>query len=94
MRQAGVLAAAGLFALDHMVDRLADDHANARSLADGLRRLGWQIDREVVETNIFFAEPPPGTGNQGRRRESRAERRARQFTVQRPGHAVGDALRH
>lgn len=59
MRQAGVLAAAGLFALDHMMTRLADDHINARRLAEGLRDLGWQIDREVPETNIFFAEPPP-----------------------------------
>ena len=60
MRQAGVLAAAGLFALDHMVDRLADDHANARALADGLRQLGWRIDRDTVDTNIFFVEPPAG----------------------------------
>jgi threonine aldolase len=58
MRQAGVLAAAGLFALDHMVDRLVDDHANAAALADGLRELGWRVDREVVQTNIFFVEPP------------------------------------
>jgi len=60
MRQAGVLAAAGVYALEHMVNRLADDHANARTLADGLRRLGWQVDREVVETNIFFVQPPEG----------------------------------
>lgn len=59
MRQAGVLAAAGLYALDHMVDRLADDHRNAQRLAAGLAELGWIIDRQVVETNIFFAEPPP-----------------------------------
>ena len=39
MRQVGVLAAAGLIALDHMVDRLADDHANARTLAEGLAEL-------------------------------------------------------
>ncbi len=59
MRQAGILAAAGLYALDHMVDRLADDHRNAQRLADGLRGLGWRIDREHVETNIFFVDPPP-----------------------------------
>lgn len=58
MRQAGVLAAAALYALDHMVERLADDHANARRLADGLRHLGWSIDRSEVQTNIFFVEPP------------------------------------
>jgi threonine aldolase len=60
MRQAGVLAAAGLFALDRMVDRLAADHANAAGLADGLRELGWRVDRDVVQTNIFFVEPPVG----------------------------------
>jgi threonine aldolase len=60
MRQAGVLAAAGLYALEHMVDRLAEDHRNATLLADGLRRLGWSIDREHVEMNMFFATPPAG----------------------------------
>jgi threonine aldolase len=58
MRQAGVLAAAALFALDRMVARLAEDHANARALAGGLRQLGWRPDRESPETNIFFVEPP------------------------------------
>ncbi|MBV9358098.1 MAG: low-specificity L-threonine aldolase [Chloroflexi bacterium] len=58
MRQAGVLAAAGLYALEHNVERLADDHANALRLADGLRELGWTIDRDVVQTNIFWAQPP------------------------------------
>ena len=60
MRQAGVIAAGGLFALDHLIDRLAEDHRNARRLADGLRDLGWRVDREAVEMNIFFAAPPPG----------------------------------
>lgn len=60
MRQAGVIAAAGLFALDHMIGRLSDDHLNARKLAKGLRDLGWRIDRDVPETNMFFAEPPAG----------------------------------
>jgi threonine aldolase len=60
MRQAGIIAAAGLFALNHLGERLADDHANARRLADGLRALGWTVDRDNVETNIFWAEPPAG----------------------------------
>jgi threonine aldolase len=60
MRQAGVLAAAGLYALEHMVERLAQDHEHARRLAEGLRELGWQVDREVIETNIFWVTPPPG----------------------------------
>jgi threonine aldolase len=58
MRQAGILAAAASYALEHMVERLADDHANARKLGDGLRHLGWTIDRTEVQTNIFFVEPP------------------------------------
>jgi threonine aldolase len=53
MRQAGVLAAAGLHALDHHVERLAGDHANARRLADGLAEIeGIRIDPARVETNI------------------------------------------
>ncbi len=53
MRQAGVIAAAGLVALDTMVDRLADDHRNARRLAAGLAALGLPVDVEGVETNII-----------------------------------------
>jgi threonine aldolase len=53
MRQAGVLAAAGLVALDTQVERLAEDHANARALAEGLAEIdGIGIDVETVETNI------------------------------------------
>jgi threonine aldolase len=53
MRQAGVLAAAGLVALTSMVDRLAEDHAHARRLAEGLAGLpGLTIDLATVETNI------------------------------------------
>jgi threonine aldolase len=53
MRQAGVLAAAALHALDHHVERLADDHANARRLAQGLAQItGVRIDPGRVETNI------------------------------------------
>jgi threonine aldolase len=53
MRQAGVLAAAGLVAFDEMIDRLAEDHANARILAEGLARLpGILLDPARVQTNI------------------------------------------
>jgi threonine aldolase len=56
-REAGVLAAAGLWALDHMVDRLADDHANARTLGEGLAELpGVRIDLSRVQTNIVRFE--------------------------------------
>ena len=57
MRQAGVLAAAGLFALDHHVQRLAEDHANAQRLARGLAAVpGIRPDRETVETNMFYID--------------------------------------
>jgi threonine aldolase len=55
MRQAGVIAAAGVVALQRMVDRLAEDHANARRLAEGLARLpGISIDLSTVQTNIVI----------------------------------------
>lgn len=64
MRQVGVLAAAGIVALEKMVLRLAEDHRNARRLAEGLARLpGIRIDLTRVETNIviFFVDRPGGT---------------------------------
>jgi len=55
MRQAGIIAAGGVYALRHHVKRLADDHANARRLAEGLARLpGVRLDPATVETNIVF----------------------------------------
>jgi threonine aldolase len=57
MRQAGIIAAGGLFALRHHVKRLAEDHANARRLADGLAALpGIMLDPSTVETNIVIFE--------------------------------------
>jgi threonine aldolase len=52
MRQSGIVAAAGLYALDHHVARLAEDHANARLLAEGLAEAGWPVDPDSVETNF------------------------------------------
>jgi len=55
MRQAGVIAAAGIVALTEMVDRLAEDHANARRLADGIAGLpGIVLDPATVQTNIVI----------------------------------------
>ncbi|MFW6204020.1 MAG: threonine aldolase family protein [Actinomycetota bacterium] len=54
-RQAGVLAAAGLHALDHHVGRLADDHANARAIAEALAGTG-AVDPSAVETNIIVLD--------------------------------------
>lgn len=53
MRQAGIIAAAALYALDHHVERLADDHEHARLLADTIREIdGLRLTHEPVETNI------------------------------------------
>ena len=63
MRQAGVIAAAGIVALERMVDRLAEDHANARRLAEGLAKLpGLAVDLATVQTNIVIVrvERPGG----------------------------------
>ncbi|BAU73069.1 low-specificity L-threonine aldolase [Metapseudomonas furukawaii] len=54
MRQAGLLAAAGLYALDHQVERLAEDHAHAERLGAGLRELGYAI--EPVQTNMVYVQ--------------------------------------
>jgi threonine aldolase len=55
MRQAGIIAAAGLHALEHHVERLADDHSNAQRFATGLQDLGFKID-PFPETNIVIFE--------------------------------------
>ena len=63
MRQVGVLAAAGIVALEQMIDRLAEDHANARRLAEGMAALPKiRIDPARVQTNIviFFVDRPDG----------------------------------
>ena len=66
MRQAGVLAAAGLVALETMVDRLTEDHAHARGLAEALAAVdGVTIDLTSVQTNIVVFEPPPGWSTDG-----------------------------
>ncbi len=63
MRQAGVLAAAGVVALDTMVDRLAEDHANARTLAEGLAELrGVHCDLSRVQTNLVYFDLESMTG--------------------------------
>ncbi len=60
MRQAGVVAAAGIYALEHMIERLAEDHENARRLACGLAELqGVVLDPDEVHTNIIFFRTEP-----------------------------------
>jgi threonine aldolase len=63
MRQAGVIAATGLIALRTMIDRLAEDHANARTLAEGLAELpGVRCDLSRVQTNLVFFDLERMTG--------------------------------
>ena len=61
MRQAGVLAAAGIISLTEMVERLAEDHANAQRLAEGLAAIpGFDIELDLVQTNMVFIIPKDG----------------------------------
>ncbi|MFN5521276.1 threonine aldolase family protein [Bradyrhizobium sp.] len=73
MRQAGVIAAACIHALDHHVDRLAEDHANARALARGLAQIQG-IEVQEPETNLVFFRPD-GAGVSGDRMVSDLRRR-------------------
>ncbi len=59
MRQAGIVAAAGVYALDHNVERLAEDHARARTLAEALRDEGVPVDLDQVETNFVQIDVAP-----------------------------------
>jgi len=70
MRQAGIIAAAGLHALEHHIERLAEDHANARRLAVGLEKMGLDVD-PFPETNIvlFSVENAPGFLRETRARD-------------------------
>ena len=57
MRQAGIVAAGCLHALDHHIERLADDHANARRIADALTAMGFGVTEP--DTNLVFVDPRP-----------------------------------
>jgi threonine aldolase len=63
MRQAGILAAAALYALDHHIDRLAEDHANARRLAAGVRKIDeLRLWPDTIDTNIVIFRVDPACG--------------------------------
>jgi threonine aldolase len=67
MRQAGIIAAAALYALEHHVERLAEDHDNCKRLADAIRKTeGLELKPDRVETNILFFRVSPrlGTGQE------------------------------
>lgn len=67
MRQAGIIAAGALYALDHHIDRLAEDHANAQRLAEMVKQIeGLRLQSSTIDTNIVFiqVEPALGTGQE------------------------------
>jgi threonine aldolase len=81
MRQAGIIAAAGIYALEHHVERLAEDHERARRLARGLAELpGIAVDADRVETNIVIFDVR-GTGLTGEEFGRRTERFGVRFSV-------------
>jgi len=58
MRQAGVIAAPGIIALETMIDRLSEDHKNARFLAEGIAKIkGLKVDVKRVQTNMVLVNP-------------------------------------
>lgn len=66
MRQAGIIAAAGIVALGQMVDRMAEDHSRARRLAEGIASIpGFVVDLDRVQTNIVNFDLAPTTGLSG-----------------------------
>ncbi|MBL8851769.1 MAG: aminotransferase class I/II-fold pyridoxal phosphate-dependent enzyme [Planctomycetaceae bacterium] len=82
LRQAGIPAAACLYALDHHVARLADDHANARRFAAGVAAIpGIRIDVPAVETNLVFFEIDAAWGTAARFAETLAERGIKMYDV-------------
>ena len=59
MRQVGVIAAAGIYSLDNMIERLAEDHQNAKKLAQGLAEIdGISVDPDNIHSNIVFFQIP------------------------------------
>ncbi len=90
LRQAGICAAACLYALDHNIDRLAEDHANARHLARGLAQLPG-ITVEPPETNLVFFDTS-GTGYEAEDLADKARAQGIQFSVM--GRFRGRACTH
>jgi threonine aldolase len=83
MRQAGVIAAGALYALDHHIDRLAEDHRNARVIAQAIADTpGLRLDPPDVETNLIWFEVDPELGTA---REVAAALKQHGVLVQGPG---------
>ncbi len=78
MRQAGIVAAAAIYALERNVDRLAEDHANAKAFADALSQIdGIKVDVPAIETNLVFFEVAKELGNAGQLSAALRERGVR-----------------
>ena len=84
MRQAGTVAAAALYALDHNVDRLADDHRRARRLAEGLAVAGLPVDVDATETNFVGIGVEP-LGMDGADAQARIAEQGVRVGYMRPG---------
>jgi threonine aldolase len=84
LRQAGVVAAAMLYALDHNIDRLADDHARAKRLAEGLAAAGLPVDVEATETN-FVGIDVASAGIEVREAQERTAEQGVRVGLLRPG---------
>jgi threonine aldolase len=84
LRQAGVVAAAMLYALDHNVERLAEDHARARRLAEGLAAAGLPVDVEATETN-FVGIDVASAGLDAREAQGRIAEQGVRVGLLRPG---------
>lgn len=82
MRQAGILAAAALYALDHHIERLRDDHTHARQLAAGLAALpGISVDLDSIETNLVYFEVSNEWGTAAEFVQQAATRGVKLFSV-------------
>jgi len=84
LRQAGVIAAAMLYALDHNVERLAEDHARARRLAEGLAAAGLPVDVEATQTN-FVGIDVASVGLDAREAQGRIAEHGVRVGLLRPG---------
>ena len=84
MRQSGILAAAGVYALQHNVERLAEDHANAKHFAKLIAELpGLRLDPPQIDTNIIFFDCI-GTGLTGAELGTRLQARGVRFSQMGP----------
>ena len=64
MRQTGILAAAGIFALENNIQRLAEDHSRARRLAEAVREMGYSVDMDQVQTNMVYIGCKEGSADE------------------------------